>query len=152
MKSKASIAATTAGLTALMLAAPPIARAGIQDDWLVQQLQITDGYAPPASANFSARFDRSAAGQNVSKEDRAQSGWLTQQLQISDGYAPFDGSFARTNTAASEPSSTEQQGQSEWLTRQLQITDGYGLPPVARATDQPGTMTSAYQARGNTHN
>lgn len=154
MKSKIAIAAAAA-LGTLALATSPVARAGDQfnqDAWLMQQLQISDGYAPPVSANFAPSFGRNAAGQNVSAEARAQSEWLTRQLQISDGYLPPDDSFAEKKTVAYEPASPAERAQSEWLAQELQVTDGYAPPLAARADDRSETMTSTYDGGVSRHN
>jgi hypothetical protein len=156
MKSKTSIAAVAA-LGTLILAASPVAHAGSQDDWLMQQLQITDGYAYNAQGKKdAAAFDRSAAAPATSG-DRAQSEWVIRQLQITDGYAPVDGVQGVKNAVASEPDGTgptvvADRARSEWAMQQLQITDGYAPPPVARAKDETRTSTFAYQGAGTTQN
>jgi hypothetical protein len=155
MKSKTSIAAVAA-LGTLILAASPVAHAGSQDDWLMQQLQITDGHAYNAQGEKGATFDRNTAGPTTSGE-RAQSEWLMRQLQITDGYAPADGVQGTKRAIASEPDGAgptvvADRAGSEWVMQQFQITDGYAPPPVARVKDEQGTVTSAYRGVGATQN
>lgn len=114
MKSKTAIA-LAAALSTFLLTAPAVSHADGEPDWFLQQLQITDGYAPVYSVQGqkdAAAFGLEGAGPTVI-EDRTLSEWLAQQLQMTDGYAP---------------------------------------PPVVRAKDEKGTMTSAYQGVGTTQN
>ena len=155
MKSKTSMAAIAA-LGTLVLAASPVVHAGSQDEWLMQQLQITDGYAYNAQGEKDAAYDRNAAAATTSG-DRAQSEWLMRQLQITDGYAPADGVQGTKRAIASEPDGAGPTvigdgTQSEWFAQQLQTTDGYAPPPVVRAKDEKGTVASAYQGVGTTQN
>ena len=127
------------------------ARESAQSEWLMRQLQISDGYAPvfdtPGPKDAVADGARPA-----DSGDRAQAEWLTRQLPITDGYAPARGAQDGKSTVVFAPEGAEpiarERAQSEWLMRQLQVTDGYAPTPVARAKDGTKTLTSAYQGVG----
>lgn len=84
MKSKTAIA-LAAVLSTSLFAAPAISHAESGTVWLMQQLQMTDGYAPPPPAASSGSSTYEGAAVTVNP---AQSDWVVRQLQMTDGYAP----------------------------------------------------------------
>jgi len=161
MNSKTAIA-LAAALSTSLLAAPAVAHAESQFEWVQRQLQVTDGYAPPPPVVSSKDGIRSGTATYEGTaltvtRDPAQSDWVMHQLQITDGYAPFDGVPGYKDAVVTEPDNAGptaigDRTQSEWFAQQLQITDGYASSPVARARDEKGTVTSAYQGVGTTQN
>lgn len=141
MNSKSAIALTTA-LSTFLLAAPIASHAESQDEWLLRQLRITDGYAPSDSVQGEqyAVATKPAGARPAVIGDRTQSEWFTRQLQISDGYGPVNYVPGETRAVASESDVIADRAQSEWLTRQLQISDGYG--PVDYAPGETRVVAS----------
>ena len=93
---------------ALLATLPTMSSAETQTEWLLRQLQISDGGTQPAP---QAMPGKETVGKTGSFEGAG--------LQSRQG-----------KPGASTVSRTE--SQSEWLLRQLQVTDGYS-PPAAEA-------------------